>query len=116
MGINNWLLKMEKLSYNKGFTLLETSIVLVSLSTFILILTCSHTFQNTEWYTFYNDYLCVQSKAILTATNQAFENNILESITFNAKGNVKQARTVSFPYTKSTMVISLGGGRLVEKK
>lgn len=109
---NNYRLKMEKLSSNEGFMLVECCIVLVAVSVMTLLVIPSHEFSKNNKYLFQSDYLYHQSTAIKEAKHIIFQWD-KTAVIFNENGNVNQAKTVDVNGKK--IVIELGGGRLVEK-
>ncbi len=106
---------MEKRSLNKGFTLVECCIVMVALSIFVLLAIPAHDFANRAWYLFPATYYKIQSEAILFGKRRHISYEDIAEIDINMHGNVKQAKTITFPNDKRKIVIELGGGRLVEK-
>lgn len=105
---------MEKLQSNKGFTLVEMCIVILSLSTLALICLPAHEFSQGEWYLFPSMYWNIQSQSILNSEERQIEVEDGYIVYFNEKGNVKQAKTLTIGERK--IVVELGGGRLVEKE
>ncbi len=103
---------MEKQVSNKGFTLVECCVVLVGISILSLLIVPAHEFSKTDWYVFPIDYWLHQSQAIKESqkVNYSYED---ETIHFNEIGNVSKAQTIHDD--KCSIVIELGGGRLVER-
>lgn len=105
---------MEKHLSNKGFTLVEMCIVMLSLSTLALICLPAHEFSQGEWYLFPSKYWKKQSDSILNGEDNQIESEDGHIIYFNQKGNVRQAKTLQIGNRK--LVVELGGGRLLEKE
>ncbi len=103
---------MEKQVSNKGFTLLECCAVLVCISILSLVIVPLHEFSKTDWYLFSNDYWLYQSQAIKESQKVNYSYKDAE-IHFNEVGNVSKAQTIHDE--KCSIVIELGGGRLVER-
>lgn len=103
---------MVKLTLNKGFTLVELLVTIVVISILTLIYLPYANFQYEDnLYTFYNSYLETQSKAIRYSEKMSMEED--DTIVFSPNGNVNQAKTIYFE--QSSIVIELGGGRLVQR-
>ena len=93
---------------NKGFSLLEMCVVLFVISVFMMLLPTNIHSLETEYYTFVDKYLYLQSTAMKQATSISFEEY---NVRFNQKGNVNQAKTIYFK-NEHTIIVELGGGRL----
>lgn len=104
---------MGKHPLNKGFTLIEMCIVVLSLSTLTLVCLPSFELKNTAWYLFPSRYFHKQSESILNSEENEVECEDGYIIYFNDKGNVRSAKTITIG--KRKIVVELGGGRLVEK-
>ena len=83
---NNYRLKMEKLSSNEGFMLVECCIVLVAVSVMTLLVIPSHEFSKNNKYLFQSDYLYHQSTAIKEAKHITFQWDKI-AVIFNENGN-----------------------------
>lgn len=105
---------MEKHTLNDGFMLVEMCLILVSLSVLFLLSYTTYTFKNVGIFQFQSAYWLYQAQAIERADTTSYISAYTDPIQFNAKGNIQRARTVFFP--QKNIVISLGGGRIVEKK
>lgn len=105
---------MGKHPLNKGFTLVEMCIVILSLSSLTLVCLPAFELSNTEWYLFPSRYFHEQSKSILESEENEVEMEDGDVIHFNNKGNVRSAKTIRIGNRK--IVVELGGGRLVEKQ
>ncbi len=99
---------MVQHTWNKGFTLVEVCIVILGISVLSLCYLPVYEISNVEDQSWKDHYLSLQSEAMRKASTVSFPN---ESITWNEKGNVNQARTVTID--NETIVVELGGGRLV---
>ncbi len=69
------------------------------------------------YYLFDDRYFCVQSDALASAETQELDYAGQPLITFNQRGNVSLARTLTFHtgLREHAVIIELGGGRLVER-
>lgn len=105
---------MEKHPWNKGFTLVEMCIVILSLSTLTLLCLPAHEMSHADWYLFPSIFWKKQSASILYCEENELETEDGFIVHFNAKGNVSQAKTISIGEKK--IVVELGGGRLIEKE
>lgn len=93
----------------KGFTLLEMCVVVFIISLLTVVMHAGVFHLDSAYYGFYDQYLFLQSQAMTSHTRVNFDTY---PITFNEKGNIKQARTISFERHR-TIILELGGGRLV---
>lgn len=73
-------------------------------------------FRDTDYYKFADSYLLKQSEAMVTGSYMEYETDAAGSILFNPNGNVQSARTIHFDHRKDSIVVELGGGRLVFKE
>jgi competence protein ComGC len=109
---------MARLRRTEGFAMLEllVSVFVLSVLTTVAIRIPSVT--EDGYHVFPDQYLRIQSEAILTGETRDYEDEISEglpSIHFNQNGNINQARTIPFG-TRGTVrqiIVELGGGRLV---
>jgi len=105
---------MDKQLLNKGFTLIETLIVLVILSLFVSIFYASLTYKaNKPIQYIVNEIVITQFKAIIEDEKQYYENDQHE-LYFNRKGGPNQANT--FDFDEISIVVSLGTGRVYVKR
>ena len=100
---------------NSGFSLMEACLVILCLSVLTLF-TLPHPHQEADsFHTFPDAYLKAQSEAIRRADYATCfsEDGSVSDITFNEKGNVNKAMTLHFEKHRTSVIIELGGGRLV---
>jgi len=102
---------MTKLNFAKGYTLLETIVVLAVLSFCTLISFNTISFSNKN-----DDYIDsiveTQFKAIMDDKYKEYEDDYVE-IYFSHLGNVNRAQ--SFEFNDDTYIVSLGTGRVYIK-
>lgn len=100
---------------NKGFTLLEMCTVMLVISIMSLTVLPAGTFQEGQWYTFADRYFHAQAQAMAESRETAFsdESGEVPLIRFNHKGNVSRAMTLTMGKKGRSVIIELGGGRLV---
>ncbi len=94
-----------------GFTMTEMLIALFILAVGTMLFCNFKTCPDLSYYQFPSRYVLKQSEAIRTGKPQTVE-VLHDEIHFNAAGNVRQARSVSFP-RHPRITIGLGTGRLV---
>jgi len=104
---------MDKRRLNKGFTILELCVVIIIMSIMTLIYLPFSNFYENEEYSFPDEYLLKQSEALMKSDDTYYVLDNGKEIFFNEKGNVRQAFTIDFDH--QTIVVELGGGRLVYK-
>ncbi len=98
---------MDRHRQDNGFTLAELCIAIWILGMLTLCALPFAGIRIADIHSFPDEYLCVQSRAMLQSRPQQTENGI----TFNEHGNVNLARTLH--YGAKQVIIELGGGRLV---
>ena len=94
---------------------MEACLVILCLSVLTLF-TLPHPHQEADsFHTFPDAYLKAQSEAIRRADYATCfsEDGSVPDITFNEKGNVNKAMTLHFEKHRTSVIIELGGGRLV---
>ena len=106
----------KRMSMNKGFTLLESLLVLVVLSTITIGGVMIHNNNYLE-YQIINELLRMQTQAILKTDKFCYENNAIHHpfpICYNGKGNINRSQTIYFnQLVRSTkLIIYLGPGKL----
>lgn len=97
------------LKNKKGFSLLEMLVCMVIVSAFMLVSISNTNRMNLDHYYFLNDYLYIQSKAMV-------DRNVKEvgmGIYFNCMGHVNQAKTIDF--NNHSIIIHLGNGYAIIK-
>jgi prepilin-type N-terminal cleavage/methylation domain-containing protein len=99
---------------NRGFALLEVCLALAIISALTLLCVPYWHVPDLDWLSFADEYLWLQSEALLSAQPQQQDIRGQE-IGFNGKGNVSQARTLRLTSGSAgrSIIIELGGGRLV---
>ena len=90
--------------------LVEVCVALIVISLMTLIYLPYVEIANMDYFTFGDSYLNKQSEAIAGRKRAELDQDEA-SISFNAKGNVDQARTIIF--NDRSIVVELGGGKLV---
>ena len=100
---------------NSGFTLVEICMVILCLSVLALFTLPPPLPDMDSFHTFPDAYLRAQSEAIRKADYAVCysEDGSVPDITFNEKGNVNKAMTLHFEKHRTSVIIELGGGRLV---
>lgn len=106
---------MDKLSSNKGFSIVETLIVMMVLALFTAL--TIRPFQNelTQSKDFQNQIIHTRFDALLLHQTLIVESQVFTEypIRFNASGNINMGQTVEFLRTK--VILQIGTGRCYEK-
>lgn len=92
------------LKNKKGFSMLEMLICMVMLSSLVLLTLNNTNSLNLDYCYFLNDYLYLQSEALLKRHDVTVDKGIY----FNNMGHVNQAKTIDF--TNHKVIIHLGSG------
>ena len=98
---------MDRHRPDSGFTLAELCIAVWILGMLTLCALPFAGIRPADIWSFPDEYLCVQSRAVLQSRPQQTE----DGIAFNEHGNINLARTLHFGDRQ--VIIELGGGRLV---
>lgn len=98
--------------------MLELMVTVFALGVLTLAAAMIPSYEENGYHVFPDQYLRIQSEAILTGESRTYEDEFNESlpeIRFNQNGNVNQARTIPFGEAGMTkeIIVELGGGRLV---
>ncbi len=93
--------------------MIELCLVIMALSVLYVLCVPFHTYSEDEYDTFPQSYLLKQSSAIASSASRILDEYDTPVITFNAKGNVQRAMTLHLGRKGRTIVVELGGGRLV---
>ncbi len=106
---------MDRPTSNSGYTLAEVCAVLILLTSFSLLFFPFRIEEKGSWHSFPDAYLRAQSEAIRRSerTEYVSECDGIPGVTFNEKGNVAKAMTLRPPDKSGSIIIELGGGRLV---
>lgn len=88
----------------KGFSMLEMLICMCIISILMLFSISNTNKLNLEHYDFMNNYILLQSKAILNKQ----EEQIGKGLYFNSMGHINQAKTIDF--NNRSIIIHLGNG------
>ena len=109
-------LAMDKLSCHKGYLMLDLLLALIIITILTTLTSTIQPLKQTEYYEFHDAYLHQKSIAMLQSESLAF-NTDDTSIYFNDKGNVNQARTVSYNVINAIKeyTIQLGTGVIIAK-
>ena len=91
----------------------EMLLVVLAISILFVLCIPFHAYEEDAYDTFPQSYLLKQSSAIVSATTKILDEYDTPVITFNARGNVQKAMTLYFDKKNRTIVVELGGGRLV---
>lgn len=101
----NYLLWMGiVLMTKKGYSMVEMLVCLCIVSALLMVSIRKTGILSVEHYSYLNNYLLIQSKAILNKEYIPYE----KGVTFNSMGHVNQARTIDFKNHK--VIIHLGNG------
>lgn len=106
---------MVRPTSNSGFTLAEACAALALIAAVSLLFAPLQIDEQSRWHSFPDAYLQKQSEAIRRSQRTEYISEIpgIPNVAFNEKGNVSRALTVRPQDKKGTIVIELGGGRLV---
>ena len=106
---------MDRHTWTEGYSLLEMCLVLAVVSLFSLLALPGHEFREADYHAFPYGYLLVQSQAIASGERKVYDDLIydLPVCTFNGEGNVPMPKTLQLGERGRTIIIELGGGRLV---
>ena len=112
---NRWSYPVARPTSNSGFTLVEACAALVIIGMFTLFAIPAAELNPDSWYSYPDEYLKTQSEAIRMAERRTMisPDGELPDVTFNEKGNVNRAMTLRSLRHGTSVIIELGGGRLV---
>jgi len=112
---------MAKQPLIKGFTLLETLIVLMIISSSYVSFSSGKAIPDYQPYELIASMQYLQHQALYNTKTMTFENKNVysaEPIWFNGRGNVNRSQTITFATQQREyqLVIYLGGGRIEVKQ
>ena len=90
---------------NKGFTLLETLLTVLIVTSLTLVTLSRVNNLDLEWIVFSNEYLSLQADSLINKKTNYLDNY---DVHFNENGRVNRAQTIEFRNKK--LVIHLGNG------
>ena len=99
--------------WNNGFVLVEMLAVLLIISMVYTMFLPLFPKEQDRFNVFRDRYLCTQSAAIASHSRTEVCTEDGQCISFNGKGNVNLARTLEFSGRRYSVIVELGGGRLV---